>query len=190
LLDIIRSLEEQGVRAYMPLPDWDIRSRHFGKQDFVYDPERDAYTCPGGTSLPFVCPDRPDRLLLYQADATSCNACALKARCTTSANGRLISRNHDEEYLDRVRGYRATEPYQKALRKRSVWVEFLFGEAQDWHGLRRFRLRRLWRVHCEPLRLAAGQNLKRLLSRRGWGRRPFPGGAPGLVVVSQRSAYA
>src|SRR2546421_936219 len=37
-----------------------------------------------------------------------------------------------------------------------------------------FCLRLLWRVNCEALRIAAGQNLKRLLKKRGWGRRPFP----------------
>ena len=36
-----------------------------------------------------------------------------------------------------------TPAYEKALRKRAVWVEPRFGEAKDWHGLRRFRLRRL-----------------------------------------------
>ncbi len=40
--------------------------------------------------------------------------------------------------------------------------------------MRRFRLRRLWRVNSEALRIAAGLNLKRLLKKRGWGRRPFP----------------
>ena len=40
--------------------------------------------------------------------------------------------------------------------------------------MRRFRLRRLWRVNCEAQIIAAGQNLKRLLQKRGWGRRPFP----------------
>jgi hypothetical protein len=29
-------------------------------------------------------------------------------------------------------------------------------------------------VNCEALRIAAGQNLKRLLKKRGWGRRPCP----------------
>jgi hypothetical protein len=58
-----------------------------------------------------------------------------------------------------------------------VWVEPLFAEEKDWHGLRRFRLRRLWRVNCEALLTAAGQNLKRLLAKRGWGRRPLPSGA-------------
>jgi hypothetical protein len=40
--------------------------------------------------------------------------------------------------------------------------------------MRRFRLRRLWRVNCEALMIASGQNLKRLLKRRGWGRRLCP----------------
>ncbi len=40
--------------------------------------------------------------------------------------------------------------------------------------MRRFRLRRLWRVNCEALMRAGGQNLKRLLKKRGWGRHPFP----------------
>jgi len=64
--------------------------------------------------------------------------------------------------------------YQKAMNKRKVWVEPLFAEGKDWHGMRRFRLRRLWRVNCEALMIASGQNLKRLLQKRGWGRRPFP----------------
>jgi DDE family transposase len=61
-----------------------------------------------------------------------------------------------------------------------VWVEPLFAEAKDWHGLRRFRLRGLEKVNGEALLTATGQNLKRLLSRRGWGRRPWPSGALGL----------
>jgi hypothetical protein len=61
-----------------------------------------------------------------------------------------------------------------SLNKRKVWVEPLFAEAKDWHGMRRFRLRRLWRVNCEALVIAAGHNLQQLLKKRGWGRRPFP----------------
>ncbi len=70
-----------------------------------------------------------------------------------------MSRSLDEEYLERVRAYRETEPYRKALRKRAVWVEPLFGEAKDWHGFRRFRLRRLEKVNSEALMIASGQNV-------------------------------
>jgi hypothetical protein len=81
-----------------------------------------------------------------------------------------------------VRGYYETEPYAKAMRKRKVWVEPLFAEAKDWHGLRRSRLRGLAKVNGEALLIAAGQNLKRLLSWWGWGRRPWPSGAAGVVL--------
>ena len=100
----------------------------------------------------------------YAARASACNACPLKSKCTNSPQGRWLSRGLQEEYLERVRGYRHTEPYRKALRKRAVWVEPLFGEAKEWHGARRFRLRRLEKVNVEALMVASGQNVKRLLA--------------------------
>ena len=69
-------------------------------------------------------------------------------------------------------------------------VEPLFAEAKDWHGLRRFRLRGLEKVNGETLLIAAGQNLKRLLSWRGWGQRPFPSGAAGVVLPFLRPTLA
>ncbi|GHO77247.1 hypothetical protein KSD_50180 [Ktedonobacter sp. SOSP1-85] len=73
-----------------------------------------------------------------------------------------------------MRAFHQTDAYKKAMNKRKVWVEPLFAEAKAWHGMRRYRLRLLWRVTIEALMCAAGQNLKRLLKKRGWGRRPFP----------------
>ena len=40
--------------------------------------------------------------------------------------------------------------------------------------MRRFRLRLLWLINSEAHMIAAGQNLKRLLQKRGWGCRPYP----------------
>ena len=107
----------------------------------------------------------------------------VKAACTRSRQGRQVKRSVAEEDLDRVRSYHDTESYRKALRKRRVWVEPLFAEAKPWHGLSRFRLRGLTKVNGEALLIAAGQNLKRLLSWHGWGRRPWPSGAAGLRLA-------
>ena len=85
-----------------------------------------------------------------------------------------------------MRGHHATEAYAKAMRKRKVWVEPLFAEAKDWHGLRRFRLRGLPKVNIQAQLIAAGQNLKRVLSRHGWGRRPWPCGAVGIALLAAR----
>lgn len=180
--EIIVAVEDAGIRAYVPLPDFDHRTRFFGRDRFTYEPTRDVYRCPGGQDLRFRKHKYTERTRVYQAAAAACNACPLRTQCTDSAKGRQVTRSFDESYLDRVRGYHDTEAYAKAMRKRQVWVEPLFAEAKAWHGLRRFRLRGLERVNGEALLIAAGQNLKRLLSRSGWGRRPWPTGAAGLVL--------
>jgi transposase len=173
----IVALEDTGIRAFFPLPDFDRRSPFFGRAKFVFDAETDHYRCLGNQTLRFRKAKPAERVRIYQAPATTCNACPLKPRCTDSANGRQIKRNFDEADLDKVRGYHATAAYQKAMRKRQVWVEPLFAEAKAWHGLRRFRLRGLSNVNIEGLLVATGQNLKRLLAATGWGRRHAPCGS-------------
>ena len=170
----IVALESQHIRAYLALPDPDHRTAFFSSDRFRYVADRDIYLCPAGKELHFAPWHSTERSSRYRAYGSDCNSCPLKAQCTTSKQGRSLCRSVDEEVLDRVRGYHETEAYKKAYRKRSVWVEPLFAEGKDWHGMRRFRLRRLWRVNCEALMIASGQNLKRLLKKRGWGRRPYP----------------
>ena len=88
-----------------------------------------------------------------------------------------MHRSFYADYLEKVRSYYTTEAYQKARRKRQVWVEPLFAEAKFWHGLSRFRLRGLLSVNIEGLLVAAGHNRKRFLAATGWGRRHAPCGS-------------
>ena len=90
----------------------------------------------------------------------------VKAKCTDSKSGRYIFRSFFHEHLDRAEAYQQTENYQKAIRKRSVWVEPLFGEAKQFHRLRKFRLRGLVKVNIEGVLIAIGQNIKRLMKKR------------------------
>jgi transposase len=189
-IENIAAIEEAGIRAYLPLPDFDHRTDFFGKGEFIYDAERDVYTCPQGETLRFLKNKYTEHVRIYRADAENCNACPLKEKCTASSHGRQVRRDFDEAFIERVRDYHATEPYQKAIRKRSVWVEPLFAEAKDWHGLRRFRLRRLRKVNGQALLTATGQNLKRLLSKRGWGHRHLPSGAPSVRITAAALQHA
>jgi len=184
----IVAIEDQRMRAYVPLSKAGQHASVFGEQDFHYDPAADVYRCPGDRVLRFLSQSEVTHRRIYQARATDCSGCPLRERCTSSPRGRRISRSLDETFLDRVRGYHATERYAKAMRKRKVWVEPLFAEAKEWHGLRRFRLRGAEKVNIQAQLIAAGQNLKRLLSPRGWGRRPWPNGAAGLVLPALPAA--
>jgi hypothetical protein len=180
--ELIAALEDAGVRAYVPLADWDRRPGFYGPSRFPYDATRDEYRCPQGHPLRRHHPSYRLEAWIYRADRTSCDACPVRAACTTSRLGRSLTRSFYATYFERVRAYQGTPAYEKAIRNRKVWVEPLFGEAKQWHGLQRFRLRRLPKVNTEALLTAAGQNLKRLLQRRGWGRRPWPAGPASLAV--------
>ena len=178
-LENVAAVEKAGIRAYVALPNSGKWPSFFAKDDFAYDTERDVYRCPGGELLRPLGQGRPDRdrprrKITYRAKASACNACPLKTKCTTNNHGRNLTRSPEEHYLDRVRAYRKSPPYERALRKRKMWIEPLFAEAKEWHGMRRFRLRRLKKVNMEALMVAAGQNIKRLLSASRRGPRSLP----------------
>jgi transposase len=170
----LQGLAADGIRAYVPLPEWGKNSPFFSQRDFTYDPAQDVYRCPQGTVLRLRGNNYVTGVRIYQAPTETCQACAIRSQCTDSREGRKLNRPFDEEYRERVRKDHGTEAYAKAMRKRAVWVEPLFGEAKQWHGLRQFRLRGLENVNMQALLVATGQNLKRWLVARGWGRRHGP----------------
>ena len=159
----IVGLEERGIKAYLPTSDFSQRTKYYSAKLFQYDAEKDHYICPQGQILPLVSRRTSEQVLLYKPKAEICNACPVKSQCTGSKSGRHIFRSFFQEYLDKAEAYRHTEAYLRALRKRSLWVEPLFGEAKEFHQLRRFRLRRLRKVNIEGVMVAAGQNMKRLI---------------------------
>jgi transposase len=188
----IVAIEDAGIRAYLPLTDFEHRSALYGRDAFTYNAAEDGYHCPQDHLLPLARSKRTEGVVVYRGDPAICNACPVKTKCTTSDRGRTIQRSIYEDYLEKVRSYHATEAYKKAIRKRQVWVEPLFAEAKEWHGLRRLRLRGLLNANTQGLLIAAGQNLKRLLVATGWGRRhapcgslvALPGDPQGLSAVS------
>jgi transposase len=167
-IENIAAVERVGIRAYVPLTRAGKARPYFSKEEFVYDPQKDLYRCHAEHTLRRFSDHAARRLTKYRADTATCAGCSLRPQCTKSKRGREVLHYYDEDYVDRVKSYFGTFAYEKALRKRKVWVEPMFAEAKDWHGLRRFRLRRLVKVNIEALMIAVGQNIKRLLT---FGRR-------------------
>src|SRR5215204_671859 len=121
----VSAIEQANVRAFVALHRSGGRPNIFGKEDFTYDPKEDVYVCPAGELLRPLTKkkgeaDREGKVTTYRAKASSCKACELRARCTSNKLGRNLRRGPFEGYLDRVRAYRGTHPYEKALRKRRV----------------------------------------------------------------------
>jgi transposase len=180
----IAGLEQDGLRAYIPRTDLGQSRKSYPPERFRYGAEHDCYVCPAGQTLPFFRQRKSEGTIVYKAKADVCHACPMRSKCTKSKTGREIHRSIFQEYLDRAEAYRETEAYKKAMRKRQLWPEPLFGEAKQWHRLRQFRLRKLVKVNIEGLITAAGQNIKRLLKHRDWKNRPDPvGGAAAMALM-------
>ena len=137
-IENIAGVEQAGIRAYMPLSGAGKARPYFSKEEFAYDPELNIYQCPAGEILRPKTFRTARNQLIYKTEPGRCDSCSMRAQCTHNKTGRQVLRHLEERYIDRVKSYRGTFAYEKALRKRRVWVEPLFAEAKDWHGLRRF----------------------------------------------------
>jgi transposase len=171
-IDNLYALEHRGIRAYMPIVEYRKNGRFFSQHDFAYDREHDTYRCPQGETLRHVKTDYSKAIDIYEAPERACAACPLRERCTDGMWARHVTRPFAEDMRERNRELQTTEAYKKAMRKRQVWVEPLFGEAKEWHQLRRFLLRGLANVNMQALLVATGQNLKRYIAAIHRDQRP------------------
>ena len=69
------------------------RARRYTHAGFTYDTELDRYECPQGEWLTLHTFDDRNKLAIYKAPASSCNACVLKAFCTPHDEGRHVYRS-------------------------------------------------------------------------------------------------
>lgn len=100
-----------------------------------------------------------DKGFFHEAFLEALFARGIEPHIATEARG-------SAEAHTRVRMRQRGRGYQVSQRCRKL-IEELFGEGKDWHGLRRFRRRRLLRVRQETLLIGWVLNLKRLAKLLG-----------------------
>src|SRR5581483_9183255 len=80
-VDNVQALEEEGIQAFMPLPDWEKSSPFYRSSKFTYDAEKDIYLCPQGEKLWLRWTDQKGKRKQYRADPAICRACPLREHC-------------------------------------------------------------------------------------------------------------
>ncbi len=130
---------------------WRVRNTggRFAKDQFTLDFAAGQLTCPAGVAMPF----QPGKTVRFPAG--TCAACPLRARCTTSSNGRSVAVHPDEALLAELRQRQQTPAGRAELRER-VQVEHALAHVGHWQGRRArysgtrknlFDLRRVAVVH-------------------------------------------
>jgi transposase len=163
----ILACEALGVTPYVPKPFTSGAKAHgrFGKQDFVYLAEEDAYRCPAGQKLSWRMTTEEKGLNLHRYwNLSSCPACPLKPQCTLSKE-RRISRWEHEAVVDTMQRRMDLAPY--AMRARRRIVEHPFGTIKAWMGHTHFLMKRLPNVKTEIGLHVLAYNLKRVMAILG-----------------------
>jgi transposase len=163
----IRACEQAGATPYVPRPltSGAKADGRFGKQDFVYVPEQDAYRCPAGAVLARRMTTVENGQTLHRYwNLSSCRSCALKPQCTP-AKERRISRWEHEAVLEAMQRRLDREPHAMRIRRRTV--EHVFGTLKAWMGATHFKTRRLNNVASEMSLQVLAYNLKRVIAILG-----------------------
>lgn len=165
----ILACEQAGVTPYVPEPltSGAKADGRFGKQDFAYVPEEDAYRCPGGSLLRRHMTTVERGLTLHRYwDRASCQACALKPQCTPSVERRITRWEH-EAVIDAMQRRMDLAPH--AMRARRRTVEHPFGTIKAWMGHTHFLMKRLGNVKTEISLHVLAYNMKRVMEMLGPG---------------------
>lgn len=158
---LLKALVDRNITPHVPVWDKSARSDGtFSRADFVFEPERNVYICPGGAELTSTGTVDQGHIVYYRASRRDCSACSLKAKCTT-APMRKVTRDLNEDVRDQVRALANTDAFRQSSRERKK-VEMRFAHMKRIFKLDRFRLRGLSGAKDEVLLTATVQNLRRL----------------------------
>jgi transposase len=162
----ILACDQAGITVTLPKPMTSSAKSdgRFGKQDFVYLPEEDAYRCPAGKKLRYYYSNVERGLTLRRYWTMACHGCPLKSRCTTAPQRRITRWEH-EEVLEAVQ--RRLDLNPRAMRQRREVVEHPFGTIKMRMGATHFLLKTLPKVTCEMALHVLAYNLTRVLNILG-----------------------
>ena len=154
---------EAGITVTLPKPMTSgAKSQgRFGKQDFVYVPEKDVYRCPAGEQLTYRFTAEEHGKTIRRYWTTACPKCPLQSRCTTGPQRRIPRWQH-EHLLEAVQERLDASP--EAMRVRRETVEHPFGTMKARMGATHFLTKTLPKVATEMALCVLAYNLTRVMN--------------------------
>lgn len=163
--DVVEHIEqaeaEANVKVQAAAPP---RKGLFSQDEFKVDESAGTVCCPNGVLVPL----RRSKDGYGQASfGTHCDHCPLRAQCTTSKSGRIITTHPKYETIQRARARQRDPQWKAKYRAIRPKVERKIGHMmRRRHGGRRARMRGRVRIAQDFRLLGAAVNLNRLATLR------------------------
>ncbi len=163
---IIRTLQEQGRRTFIPLWSGRAGNSKYLSSGLVYEKEQDRFRCPEGKYL-HPNPGSNRNYKRYVSASSDCEVCSQASTCPARKRGsslqRFLLRNLDQDLFEEVLTRMRDPMFRQKMSERMWKSEGLFAEAKQNHGLSRARYRGRGKVQIQAYLSATAQNLKRLV---------------------------
>jgi transposase len=159
----ILACEQAGITVTLPKPMTSNSKAEgrFGKQDFRYVAEEDAYICPAGEKLAYHYTTEENGLVLHRYWTNACQSCGIKHSCTTGKERRITRWEH-EHILEVVQ--RRLDEHPEKMRQRRETAEHPFGTIKARMGATHFLMKTLPRVAAEMALHVLAYNLTRVMN--------------------------
>ena len=157
---LVEHIEDAGAEANVKVQPPSATKGHFAQDAFTINTDKKTVTCPAGILVELR--PRKDGSSIAKF-AVSCAGCSLRAQCTDSPRGRVISTHPKHHILDRHRKRQRDSDWKRRYRATRPKVERKLAHMmRRKHGGRRARVRGRLRVAHDFALLAAAINLARL----------------------------
>lgn len=137
----ILACHENGITTTLPRPETSGNRSNgmYVKADFAYVADADVYRCLAGETLTYRYTTEEAGPVVRRYWTNVCQACPLRARCTTGKERRITCWEH-EHLIEAMHDRMSRDPALMGLRRSTV--EHPFGTIKAWMGATHFRMRR------------------------------------------------
>lgn len=137
----ILACHETGITTTLPRPETSGNRSNgmYVKADFAYVADADVYRCLAGETLTYRYTTEEAGPVVRRYWTNVCQACPLRARCTTGKERRITCWEH-EHLIEAMHDRMSRDPALMGLRRSTV--EHPFGTIKAWMGATHFRMRR------------------------------------------------
>ena len=159
---ICKGIEDRKIYGVISYRRPNHKKGYFYKREYIYNHDKDEYTCPEGEVLTYRTTDR-NGYRHYQSNPSVCQNCKHLDQCTKNAKQvKTVTRHVWEDSKERINQNRLTEYGKQIYKRRKETVERSFADAKELHGYRYAKYRGLNKVKGQCLMAAAAQNIKKI----------------------------
>ena len=165
----LQNCEAEKITPYVATRDTSSSKSQgrYGKQDFIYDAQRDVYRCPAGEELSFVGTSKSKTgLIMHRYRTRQCTDCRLRSQCIKPETAFKQQDRWEHEHLVEANAARVAA-HPEMMSRRKALAEHPFGSFKHWMGAQHFLTRRKPNVRTEMDLTVLSYNIKRAINVLG-----------------------